>query len=513
MKMKVLFTIHCVFLLCASVFANNISTANVKLTGQNTANHTSQIQFDISWENSWRTSSGPGNWDAAWVFIKYRVNSYGPWRHAYLNENGHVVPSIGTASVGLLTPGTGFNATTNPAMGAFLYRSANGSGTFSLTNVQLQWNYGANGVQDNDLVDVQVYAIEQVYVPSGNFYLGSGAGSSSAFEYGSFYTYPTETNPFQIIGEGALTVGASANNLYYSVGGGDQAGPIPAAYPKGYAAFYCMKYELSQQGYAEFLNSLTYTQSHNRYDYNFSIGRNRFAIDTVIGNSSFYSRAPYIACNFINWADLSAYLDWAGLRPMSEFEYEKACRGTLTPVPNENAWGTPSVSNHYYTISNRDATNEIISSELNTFSGVGNVSCFQTVASSTSPTPGPLRVGIFAASAVGEPNVGRSTVGATYYGIMEMSGNVYERAVTVGNSQGRAFAGSHGNGNVDAAGNATNTDWPSITTAAGAGLRGGSFNTPNALDSLSVSNRRFSAFNNNPARSPFFGGRGVRTAQ
>ena len=29
----------------------------------------------------------------------------------------------------------------------------------------------------------------------------------------------------------------------------------------------------------------------------------------------------------ISWSDMSAYLDWSGLRPMTELEYEKACRG------------------------------------------------------------------------------------------------------------------------------------------------------------------------------------------
>ena len=129
MKVKILLTINFVLLLCSGIFANNISTANVKLTGQNTTTHTTQVQFDISWENSWRTSSGPNNWDAAWVFVKYRVNSYGPWQHAYLNASGHITPAGSTINVGLLTPGTGFNATTNPGMGTFIYRSANGSGT------------------------------------------------------------------------------------------------------------------------------------------------------------------------------------------------------------------------------------------------------------------------------------------------------------------------------------------------------------------------------------------------
>ena len=63
------------------------------------------MQFDLSWDNSWRTSSGStNNWDAAWVFIKYRVAS-GPWQHAKLNATGNskgtglTIPSI---QVGLL---------------------------------------------------------------------------------------------------------------------------------------------------------------------------------------------------------------------------------------------------------------------------------------------------------------------------------------------------------------------------------------------------------------------------
>ncbi len=509
MNRKALVAICFAVLLCTGASANNIQTSNVKLTGQNTTNHTTQVQFDVSWENSWRTTSGPANWDAAWVFVKFRVNGVGAWKSAIINSTGNTAPSA-SIEVGLLTPGTAFNVTTNPGMGAFIHRSSNGSGTFTVNSAQLRWNYGASGVGDNDLVDVQVYGIEEVYVPTADFYLGSGAGSSAAFEYGSYYRYPTESDAFLVTGEAALNVGTAAGQLYYSVGGGDQSGPIPAQFPKGHAAFYCMKYELTQQGFADFLNSLDYTQSHNHYDYNATIGRNRFAIDTTIGNSKFISRAPYIACNFISWGDLCAYLVWAGLRPMSELEFEKACRGTLPPVPNENAWGTSASNNHYYTINNRDAIDEF-AGQLNTANGIGNVSCFNTVALVSSPTPGPLHVGIFAASA-DTANLGRVITGGTYYGIMEMSGNVYERTVTAGNPQGRLFAGTHGNGNLDAAGIPTgNTDWPSFTTAVGSGYRGGSWHSPNSVDSLSVSNRRFASWTD-PGRNGIFGGRGVRTA-
>ncbi len=39
---------------------------------------------------------------------------------------------------------------------------------------------------------------------------------------------------------------------------------LPAAFPKGYAAFYIMKYEISQEQYVGFLNKLTQTQQTAR---------------------------------------------------------------------------------------------------------------------------------------------------------------------------------------------------------------------------------------------------------
>lgn len=58
---------------------------------------------------------------------------------------------------------------------------------------------------------------------------------------------------------------------------------------------------------------------------------------------------------------------------------------------------------------------------------------------------GPKRCGIFAASALLN---NREETGGSYYGIMELTGNVYERAITVGNPEGRAFTGLHGNGSA-----------------------------------------------------------------
>jgi len=445
--------------------------SNTKLTGQNTTDNYTLVQFDLTWQNSWRTSSAPNNWDAAWVFVKYRVGS-GEWQHASLNNTGHSGTGA-TIDVGLLTPGTAFNAITNPGLGAFIYRSANGTGTFTITGAQLRWNYGANSVADDATVDVQVFAIEMVYVPRGSFYLGSGGA-----EYAAFYSYPTTTNTFEVNSENEITVGTQNGNLYYNIGESfsDQGGPIPANFPKGYNAFYCQKYEITQQQYVDFLNTLTQTQATTR-KYDKPVQNYRYEITgSTVG--SYTTTNPYVPCCFMTWMDDAAYSDWAGLRPMTELEYEKACRGTVTPVANEFAWGNTTATVPTG-INNAGTSNETPSnSDANSVylgSGAG----------------GPVRVGAFAR---GSSN--RAESGASYYGIMELSGNVWERPVTVGNATGRAFTGVHGNGVLNTDGFADQTAWPglisgAVTSATGSGFRGGAF-WDNPQD-LRTSDRFYSA--------------------
>jgi len=523
---KKIFFVFLLMLLGYSAFANNISVTSVSLTGQDITNDFTIVQFTISWEKSWRTSADPVNWDAAWVFVKYRVTATyggdGLWKHASLNNTGHTNPAGSTITTGLLIPASTFDPTTNPGLGAFIYRDANSlAGTFTSSGVQLRWNYGVNKknstdfIGDNDQVDIQVFAIEMVYVPQGSFYAGSG--SSVTYETGFFYKHPTSTNPYQITGEGPITVGTETNNLYYDYGSsliGDQAGPIPDNFPKGFTTFYCMKYEIMQQQYVDFLNSLTQAQASTR---KYTGASYRY---TITGSTagSYSTTNPYVACNFLSWPDLAAYLDWSGLRPMTELEFEKSCRGTQTAVPNEYAWGTTGIASGAYTLSNSGATNEAIATNYSMF---GNVSYITTIGSIN----GPLRVGIFASNS---SNTGRVTSGATYYGIMEMSGNLWERPVTAGNIAGRSYTGLHGDGTLNTSGDATVDYWPGIngntniyaqntvyggttgvTQAAGSGFRGGFWE--NSEHELRVSDR-INAASSGVLRSSNYGGRGVRTA-
>jgi hypothetical protein len=119
------------------------------------------------------------------------------------------------------------------------------------------------------------------------------------------------------------------------------------------------------------------------------------------------------------------------------------------------------------------------------------------------------RAGAFAGS---PGNTGRVTAGATYYGIMEMTGNLIEQLITMGYPEGRVFTGLPGDGNLDATG-VSNENWPNNASLwQGSGFKGGYYQTASPLDMM-VSDRRFAGDN-----FYFFGaragagGRGVRTA-
>lgn len=99
--MKTHFSIF-LFLILSSItnhnlVANNIRVSNVTITDLNPGDKYAMVYFDLSWDNSWLTSSITSNWDAAWVFVKYRKVNETTWNHAILNRtdgtgsgDGHV---------------------------------------------------------------------------------------------------------------------------------------------------------------------------------------------------------------------------------------------------------------------------------------------------------------------------------------------------------------------------------------------------------------------------------------
>lgn len=467
------------FLLAFNSKANNVEITGTSVSGSN-------ITFNISWENSWNASVAPANWDAVWVFVKFQDCNTRLWAHAGLST---VVGDHSAASPLQVDPVT-------DGKGVFIRRSAIGGGNVSATSITLKMTIPAG------TYNYKVFGIEMVNVPQGAFDIGDGVS----------------TDRFNSININATSQSGGVTSAL--IGGG---GPtVPATFPMGYNSFYTMKYEISQLQYVEFLNSLTFPQQQSRvtsdptsaagtyvtfgsYAYRNGIvietpGNNAaipaiFACDATANVVNNNNDGQSTAMSNLSWADLAAYLDWSALRPMTELEFEKVCRGTTPRVAGEYPWGDTNINAYNSTtVINPLQPNEMANTVL-------NGRCAHALGTG-SGAYGPLKVGVFATA-----SSGRSSAGASYYGAMEMGGNVVERTVCVANASGTAFNGTLGDGTLTSTGDANQATWPSVTTATGIGQRGGDY--VNAATNVRTSDRTY-ASTTNADRTYTYGGRGVR---
>ncbi len=425
-----------------SLFANNLSITNVTKIDNN------HISFDISWDNSWSTGSLVTDYrDAVWIFAKYKNNS-GQWQHLEILST-----TITTTTPSSLL--TIYNVSNYSNRGIMISNYQNYFGTVSGT-VTLEFSGNTIGL----LPDFKVFGIEMVSIPFGSFYVGDGNGSATSFHQGNDVNKPYK------VSYGMISVGNGVNDL--AATGLTQN--IPATYPNGSDSFYMAKYEITQEQYVEFLNTLTLQQQQERTEsdlYNIS-SANRFVMsntsvpvdrDGIACDSNLTSGIPVhfycdlnnngvenenndgqnLGCSHISTADLMAYLDWAALRPATEFEYEKACRGTAYPIIDEYANGATSYTAPGY-ISNGGKPNETYSN-VGAANGVININLF------------PIRVGGLATN-----TTTRLQSGAGFYGNMELSGNLYEFCVGATSIN---YTGTPGDGVLDSNGNANS--WTSFT--------------------------------------------------
>lgn len=553
LSMRALRALSLVCIVGLSLFAH-VSANNIRIIGkpildkQDTTKKTILIKFDIAWDNSWRTTK-PDNHDAAWIFVKCWDGE--AWNHVYLDKDGTVAGS--TTAADAVNKGTAYYVSDREGkntkqkmvlepgysyawkqwhvdpdedsvqciVGYFLYRETYGAGHVVVPGVTFKWNYGTQGFVDGDDLVVKVFAIEMVYVPQGAYYLG-GKGTA-AWQVGSFTTNgATFGTPMVVTSEDAITVAneTSASTLWaannYIV-----AGKIPDSFPKGYQAFYIMKYEMTQEAYCEFLNTLNQGQQDGRIEgtlaalavNNWAWGgdlapyRNYIKVQqaapvAIFGcdanNNQKYNETDEIcydkgsdttgkcfgrtltrnidgqdlAVNFVSMYDLLAYAEFSGLRPMTELEYEKACRGPREPVNNEYAWGSVTKVLFAYTFHSTAGAWYNFRNQAGVFldPNTGTERTGDSYNSGVSHGytqwgvnwwtwgytyyPAPLRVGIFADS-----TSTRAASGATYWGVMNMSDNVAEMCISAYNAVGRAFEGVHGCGQVDGNGNAINVGW------------------------------------------------------
>lgn len=548
-KLLLLLTLLCA---CAGgVLANNIRIIGLPvLKDQNEKTHTVKIKFDIAWDNSWRTSR-PNNYDAAWIFVKCWDGE--AWNHVYLDSTGYIAGS--TTASDAVNSGTKYSVTNRDAsktdlpmelipgysmawkkwkldptekaqkcvVGFFLQRKTAGAGHVVVPGVTFTWNYAEQDFLDGDDLVVKVFAVEMVYVPTGDYYLG-GRGTAGS-QYGSFTMSAGSTlDPYVVTSEKAITVNTTAGaTSLWALNSAMVAGSIPEAFPKGYQAFYIMKYELTQEAWCEFLNSLNQGQQNGRVTINLTTAlvnqwpyksdgttlamyRNYVRIKQAAPSVIFgcdanlngtYNEAANVtvdgrtllrnndgqdlAMNFVSFNDLLAYAEFSGLRPMTELEYEKACRGTREPVNDEYVWGSVTAvffgqanpSAGVYTA--RNGVTNLNNGQEAASGNVGYVRGWNT--SKTNNTawwvggtktwtwthtyyPAPLRVGAFATS-----KSSRAEAGSTYWGVMNMSDNVAEMCISAYTTTGRAFTGVHGSGLLDGNGAAQCTGWHMSTSA------------------------------------------------
>ncbi|MFO8066286.1 MAG: hypothetical protein R6U11_01765 [Bacteroidales bacterium] len=571
MKIKKLITFIGIIFFSLSLSASNLKiTSPPEMININTVAETVDIQFSVSWENSWRNDIAgtgyeePYNHDAIWVFMKYQ-DSDELWHHVTLRAAGHVMPT----GADHIVP--------TDKKGAFIFRDENGFGNINLEEVILRWDYGFDGIVDLHEINMRIFAIEMVYVPEGAFYVGNEGLTGDV--RGQFYQIVADpsdySNPYQIGSENAITLGGiTEGNLGARDAGLDIADGfsstevliLPQEYPKGYDAFYCMKYPVTQKQYVDFLNTLTRRQQKNRTY--ISTADNVYAMTSTSvvfadpGNDSpgesyrngirfnpdnfgtnLDSDPPLyffcdlnengvgnedddgqdISCNFLSGesnnvsTDLAAYLDWAALRPITELEFEKAARGA-GQVAGLDIWAG---GGDYVSTTNR----LVPSDETDYLNGLDDYILnrnyeTETVANSNHNCAfglsgrkyGPTRSGIFARSATN-----RLESGASYYGIMELSGSLWERTVSVSIVEGTdvtipnySYTGIHGDGVLNVNGYADVANWPAILGARGGGF---GFNQRH----IRISDRAYTNSSWTSRAGPIrgtrsHGGRGVRTA-
>ena len=492
----------------SAAWASNLQLSNLDEVSANTAAGTMTFSVNLTQDNSWRNGT---NYDAVWVFMKYSTDGGATWHHASMagtgiNPSGFSIPTEFQSQFEIYVP--------SDQKGFFVQRSGQATGSIALTGIQFVWNYALDGIsatvaQAANTIQT-IYGIEMVYIPQGAFYAGDGSANSSteyAFSQGS-----ASNSPWYIQNENAIPTTGNASGTYYYQNTGAKGDEftsgatflIPASFPKGYGAFYLMKYQLTEGQWVSFFNTLPVTAKPYRditsgnakfggKNSQGVVNRNTISWNSAIPTSKATTLRPSRPISYVSWPDVAAYAEWAALRPITELEYEKAARGADNPaVPGEFVWGTTSFTapnpGDIYPNSDENGsetlhdTANINSNSIAWSSGDGNsgsIAAGQT---------GPLRVGIFAASVASSTNP-RVSSGAGFYGNMELSGNLAEPVVTVGRPEGLAFQGTDGTGNLTPQGFATNVDWPGIDptnsngvdNTIGVGYRGGDFQSPNSI--------------------------------
>ncbi len=424
-------------LISTLISATNLQITHTEFQVFDDTTKSPRVKFNISWDNAWNNDK---NYDAVWLFVKFNSSTSWP-RHARVAADGHQV----------LHAHNGIEAefsVPEDRNGLFLFPNQKHRGEVNWT-VEIMLDKASLKRIDFRQYSCDVYGIEMVYIPEGAFTLGDPGEEARRFNsfyksdgngnYGGLYQITSKTQ--------VIEIGPEAGKLYYDVNTaeyqGDQTGTIPGTFPNGYGAFYMMKYELRQGQYAAFLNAISASQSQLRVNFSGkNYYKNRGSIYYDHETQQYLAKSLNRPCNYITWDDAMAYTDWAALRPMTELEFTKACRGPGEAIAGEFPWGSNSKRALQRGVNRSD--------DLVMFNGMDESQLTEET---------------------------RTLFGASYYWVMDLAGSVWEKVVTIGHEKGRAFQGTHGDGNITGFGDANVAHWPKGFDEGGYGYRGGGYYT------------------------------------
>lgn len=397
-------------------------------------NNTAYTVLNISWDHAWKNGK---NHDGVWLFFK-SLPKTGGYHHIRVEKEGHAVISVFSqkdVDLDFQIP--------DDQTGLFIAPANTFRGDIEIS-VRIMLQYSSFENINVRKAAFNAYGIEMVHVPGGSFKVGST--DEQSLNYGSFYKPDKRGKAsgwVEIASEDQELEVSQTGDLFYRANEGyegDQTGTISSTFPKGFAPFYIMKYEPTEGQYTDFLNSLTAAQASDRIIFN---EKNYYESGGTIAEKDgrYASRFPDKPCAFMSWDDAMAYADWAGLRPMTEFEYTKACRGPSAPVTGEYPWGTVS-KDKIQRLPNADGQLVMING--------------------------------WDESKLTDEN--KKYFGASWYWVMDLSGSMWERLVTIGHPNGRNFDGTHGDGAISPEGYANTQNWPvGQEDSGGIGYRGGGF--------------------------------------
>jgi formylglycine-generating enzyme required for sulfatase activity len=483
----------------------NLQANNLQITNLTYDANANTVNFDISWKSGFYAS--PFISDHVYIFIKYRNSNSSAWNTMTFPAAGHSDDNPDMSlSIDSQSP---INSSTNERI------AMRASHTGSFTSGETSSNCTVKLSDQITLVEpsFKVFGIEMVqsgFATTDPYYLGDGI-SANRFHQGDDTSLPFyyDGSPSTIqVGTGAADINTTSSTPI----------PVNSIYFRYFwRQFNLMRYEISQGQYLDFLNCLSRTGQNEHTDTDISgisisntfvmsnsttmTNRNGIRCDSILPNGgpiTFFcdynengipnenGDGQNIAANFLLPKDLLAYLDWAGLSPMNEAQFEWYCRGPELPVPGEYAWGsTVKTSVTFLNGPTIGKNNEI---PLN----IGADGLYK-------PSGSPMRTG---ATATASTN--RVQAGASYFGAMDLTGNVAE--LVIGSYSVEDFEiynpnFSDGDGSLDIFGN-HNQNWPSNMTTKG--------KAPSLVDLNSVSHKAAgSPYVSNTIRDAKNGGRGI----